>query len=174
MSILENSVVRLRPLELSDLDFIYETENDSDLWEVSNTQTPFSKFILEEYIKNSKQDIYSSKQLRLVIENTGKNEPAGFIDLFEFDPFHFRAGVGIVIIKKERRKHLAENALALLINYSFSTLRLNQLWCQIATDNTVSLNLFKKAGFKITGKKEQWLNSDNGFKDVHFLQLLNV
>ena len=173
MKTLENSVIRLRSIELSDIDFLFSVENNQDNWEQSNTLTPFSKHILKEYIKNSHLDIFTTKQLRLAIESVDEKKTAGFIDLFDYDPFHLRAGIGIVITEKERRKHYASNALTLLTDYSFKVLKLNQLYCNISEDNNKSLELFKKSGFKISGKKLEWINTETGFKDVYFLQLIN-
>ena len=45
----------LRALEPEDLDFLYQLENDSSIWEVSNTTTPYSRFILKQYLDNSLQ-----------------------------------------------------------------------------------------------------------------------
>ena len=39
--------ISLRALEPEDLDFLYSTENNQIFWEVSSTQTPFSKFTLK-------------------------------------------------------------------------------------------------------------------------------
>ncbi|HAV55970.1 MAG TPA: GNAT family N-acetyltransferase, partial [Aequorivita sp.] len=46
MKTLKGEHIFLRALELSDLDFLYILENDESLWEVSNTTTPYSKYIL--------------------------------------------------------------------------------------------------------------------------------
>ena len=70
----------LRPLEPEDVDILYKWENNIELWELSNTRTPFSKYILNEYIKNSTKDIFEIKQLRLIIENWERH-PIGAIDL---------------------------------------------------------------------------------------------
>ena len=96
----------------------------------------------------------------------------GLIDLFDYDPVNLRAGIGIVIEEKFRRKHYAENAIGLLKEYSFKILKLNQLYCNISEDNEQSLKLFQKTGFEISGKKLSWINSEKGFKDVFFLQLI--
>ena len=77
-------------------------ENNMEIWKVSNTRTPFSKYILAEYIKESAKDIYETKQLRLIIQNEN-NEPVGAMDLFDFEPYHMRAGIGILIHKPENR-----------------------------------------------------------------------
>lgn len=72
-------------------------ENDTDVWKVSNTIAPFSKYILRQFIENQKYDIYETKQLRLIIEALETQKPVGTIDLFDIDPYNLRAGVGILI-----------------------------------------------------------------------------
>jgi len=67
MITLKGDLIYLRALEPEDLDFIYEIENDEDIWQVSNTQTPYSRFLIRQYLENAHQDIYEAKQLRLAI-----------------------------------------------------------------------------------------------------------
>ena len=149
-----------------------------EIWKVSNTITPFSKYILAKYIENSNLDIWETKQLRLVIEAKTQSSlmyvPVGLIDLFDFDPFHLRAGVGILIAnKEERNKGYASEALKLLTRYSFETLQLHQLYCNIESTNTISIQLFKSAGFLPVGTKREWLKTLSGYSDELMLQLLN-
>ena len=68
MLTLSGKNINLRPLEPEDLEFIYEIENNEDLWELSSTQTPYSRFLIKQYLDNAHRDIYEVKQLRLVIE----------------------------------------------------------------------------------------------------------
>ena len=65
---LSGEKIILRALEPEDLNFLYQIENNESFWEVSHTQTPFSKYILKRYLENAHLDIYESKQLRLLIE----------------------------------------------------------------------------------------------------------
>ena len=88
--------IKLRPLEPADIDLLYQWENDLSIWEISNTKTPFSKHVLAQYIVEAAKDIYETKQLRLIIQNENL-EAVGAIDLFDFDPYHLRAGVGVLI-----------------------------------------------------------------------------
>lgn len=60
--------VILRAVEPEDLDFMYIIENDRDIWKVGNTNMPYSRFALHEYIANSTGDIYVDKQLRLITD----------------------------------------------------------------------------------------------------------
>lgn len=164
----------LRALEPEDIDLLYECENDRESWHLSNTLTPFSRFALEQYIMAADQDIFTMKQLRLMIDKTGttKKESIGAIDLFDFDPINKRAGIGILIIKNERNKGFASEALKLLIRYCFTTLELHQLFCNIETTNTASLKLFQNQGFEISGNKKDWVRKNNQWNDEYFLQLI--
>lgn len=171
---LHSQHISLRALEPSDIDILYQWENDTEVWEISHTQTPFSRMVLEQYLSTAYQDIYTTKQLRLVIETNSETKKAiGCIDLFDFDPYHQRAGIGILIAdKNERKKNYASEALTLLIDYCFTTLNLNQLYCNITSDNTASIQLFEKNGFEIIGVKKQWIRVGKEFKDELLLQLL--
>lgn len=168
-------MVKLRAIEKSDLECLYNWENDPSNWSYSYTYAPFSREVLKAYIEQAGQDIYTSKQLRLMIdlEDNGAVRTIGCVDLFDFEPRHQRAGVGILIGNEADRKNgHASEALKQLITYAFNTLNLNQLFCNIAIDNTASLALFTKHGFCITGTKKQWLHINNNWVDEHTLQLL--
>ncbi|MEO6902962.1 MAG: GNAT family protein [Bacteroidia bacterium] len=178
MKLLANKDISLRALEPNDIDVLYNWENNIENWQVSNVQTPFSRYTLQQYIETAHQDIYSVKQLRLIIELSlsadDKKITIGCIDLFDFDPKHLRAGIGILIAEKtERRKGYASDALALLINYAFEILNLHQLYCNITAENEASILLFQKYDFQISGIKKQWIRDKNIFKDELFLQLVN-
>jgi diamine N-acetyltransferase len=167
---LEFGKVRFRALEPDDIDLLYEWENDAEIWQVSNTYEPFSKYILAKYIKDSQRDIYESKQVRMIIE-TIEGKAVGAIDLFDFDPFHFRAGVGILIHdEKDRKMGYANDALQLLCSYAANYLRLHQLFANITADNLASIQLFKNNGFELTGTKKDWRRTLDGWKTELFFQ----
>ena len=169
---LKGQNISLRAVEPDDIDVLYAWENDVENWNVSNTQTPFSRFVLEQYITSAHEDLYTAKQLRLIICDT-ENKPVGSIDLFDFEPNHLRAGIGILIAgKDDRRKGYASEALDLLITYCFETLNLHQIYCNITTDNESSILLFQKHGFQITGIKKQWIRENTVYKDELLLQLI--
>jgi diamine N-acetyltransferase len=169
---LKGEHITLRAIEPSDIEVLYAWENDTENWNVSNIQAPFSRFVLEQYIASAHEDIYTAKQLRLMICNK-ENTAVGNIDLFDFDANHLRAGIGILIAdKSDRRKGYASEALSLLIDYCFETLNLHQVYCNITTDNESSVLLFQKHGFLITGIKKQWIRAGNKYKDELLLQLI--
>lgn len=168
--LLKYGKVSLRPLETDDIELLYEWENQMEIWEVSNTKTPYSKHVLAQYLAESGKDIYSTKQLRLIIENE-EAIPVGAVDLFDFEPYHLRAGVGILIHNpKNRQLGYAGDALQALSNYSLEVLGLKQLYANIAVDNNESISLFEKAGFVQSGIKKLWLKTMHGWKDELLFQ----
>lgn len=171
MSTLLGKNISLRALEPEDIDFLFSTENNEIFWEVSSTQTPYSKYILEKYIENSHQDIYEAKQYRFVICDIN-NTPIGMIDLFDFNPLHRRVGIGILIISEQQSNGYGAEALEMIIDYSFSILNVHQIFANITSDNSNSIKLFEKFNFKKIGIKKDWIFSNNIFKDEISYQLI--
>lgn len=174
MVTLTGDTVYLRALEPEDLEFVYAIENHEPVWEVSNTQTPYSRFLIRQYLENAHQDIYEAKQLRLAICNKSSEKAIGLIDLFDFDPANHRAGIGIVIKENsDRNRGIGKEALGLLIGYAFTHLRLHQLYANIGTDNAVSIRLFTNFGFAEIGVKKDWNLTKTGYADEALYQLIN-
>jgi len=166
--------IRLRAIEPEDLELLYNWENNNSWWIISNTVAPFSKYTLKRYIRNSHKSIYETGQLRLMIDLITGNQTIGTIDIFDFDPFHIRAGIGILIAEEEqRRKGYASMALKCLTDYCFRTLQLHQLWCNILANNRESIELFQKLGFVQIGIKKDWVKTADGYLDEYMFQLVN-
>ena len=118
------------------------------------------------------------KQYHVTSKTCKKNshiidEECGFIDLFDFNPQHQRAGIGILILNKLQNKGYATEALKVCIKYAFSQLNLHQIYANIPVDNKKSIQLFEKLNFKKIGTQKDWLQTNNSFKDVHFYQIIN-
>ena len=158
-------------MEPSDIELMYQWENDPETWTYSNTHTPFSRFHLEQFIMDSHCDVYTDKQLRLMIMNP-ENETVGCVDIFEFDPNNRRAGLGILIAKDHRKKGYAAETLDIIIDYARNTLHLHQLFCNIAADNKKSIQLFTGKGFLEAGVKKEWILINNSYVDELLFQLI--
>jgi diamine N-acetyltransferase len=174
MITLKGTNIYLRALEPEDLEFLHSVENDERIWEVSNTQTPYSKFLIKRYLENAQQDIYEAKQLRLAICKDREFRAVGLIDLFDFDPRNQRAGVGIIIKDTgDRNLGIGSEALELLIKYAFGPLNLHQLFANIDVNNEPSITLFTKFGFEKIGVKKDWNLVAGKYKDEALFQLIN-
>jgi diamine N-acetyltransferase len=175
VSILENLTISLRAPEPEDLDLLYIWENEPSIWQVSGTLAPFSRYVLKQYLENAGKDIYQAKQIRLMIQLQKNHRPVGAVDLFDFEPHHHRAGIGILIAEpSDRRQGYAREALETITEYCFTVLNLHQLYCNIAAGNAASILLFKEAGFEESGRKKEWLFDGNSYEDELFFQKMKV
>jgi diamine N-acetyltransferase len=173
MKTLKGQHIYLRALEPEDLEFVYQLENDESVWEISQTQTPYSRFLIRQYLDNAQQDIYDAKQLRLAICKNDSFQAIGLIDLFDFDPKNRRAGIGILIQQEEnRQKGFGRQALELLIHFAFERLEVHQLYANIATSNKASITLFTTFGFECVGIKKEWNFHNGNFSDEALYQLI--
>jgi diamine N-acetyltransferase len=167
---LKGKHIYLRALEPEDLQFLYTLENNTDIWEISGTTTPYSKHLLKQYLENAHRDIYDIKQLRLSICDLEDNI-VGLIDLFDFDPKNHRAGLGIIVLENvDRNKGFGREALGLLEEYVKSVLGLKQLYANILVGNTASTHLFEKLGYELVGIKKAWIFFNGGYKNEMLYQ----
>lgn len=160
--------ISLRAIEPEDLDLLYKIENDELLWDAGLNNVQYSRYILHEYIANSKGDIYTDKQVRLIIEN-GK-ESVGIIDLVDFNPKNLRAEIGIVIQKKHRNKGYAKAALLHIIRYAKDVLHLHQLYAYIDVYNNNSIKLFSNVGFTSSVELKDWLYDGSKYHNSIIMQ----
>lgn len=171
---LKNDILSLRALEPEDLEVLYLWENDTDVWKYGAAISPYSKFVLKQYIVDAQTDIFQSKQLRFMIDLHETESAIGTIDLYDFDALNSRCGVGIYIDPKWRKKGYALSALNLLGNYTFNFLKVNQLYAVIPQSNQPSLQLFHNTGFLKSGILSQWIFNNNTYEDAVIVQKINT
>ena len=149
----------LRNLKESDIDILYDVENDEKLWKFSDQKKGFSRKVLREYIKiASIENLYVANQKRFVIESFDM-KVLGFIDLFDYDKKKKYAYVGIVILKNYRNQGIGKRAIYLLQEISQKIYGIRELRVNIDPNNKFSLKLFEKCGFK---------KINNSFKKIIF------
>lgn len=168
---MEVEKIILRAVEPEDINMLLRWENDRTLWQYSNTITPFSRQTMEDFILNSSNDIYADKQLRLMIEDTD-GRTVGCVDLFDFDPYHRRAAVGLLVDGEYQGRGYAKMALSEIIDFAFNVLELKQLYCDIGKSNLKTIRVFTRFGFEVTGEKRAWRRNNGGWEDYVFCQLI--
>lgn len=171
-NILSNDKIVLRAIEPTDVDQIMAWENDESLWTVGNTVAPFSRKAIWDYVEHYNPDIYSEKQLRLMITDATSGISVGMVDLFDFDAHNRRCAIGLMIGEEYRNQGCGKATLELMQTYVRRFLGLHQLWAQIPVDNANSVKLFTECNYKICGRLRSWLRRGNRYIDVYILQLL--
>lgn len=157
-------------MEPEDLDLLYRMENDRMLWGVGNTNVPYSRYALHDYIANASSDIYADGQVRFMVERAD-GETVGIADIVNFNPTHRRAEVGIVIKRSFRRQGLARATMRLLMDYALTVLHLRQLYAIASEENVASLALFSSMGFERKLLLEDWLYDGRKYHNAVLMQL---
>jgi len=166
---LKGNKICLRSLNQSDFDKIFAWENNPENWRVSGTESHFTKEEILKYVSGN-QDIFTDKQLRLMICDSSTDKAIGAVDLFDYDSKHQRAGVGILIEIEHQKKGFALEALKLVSDYSLNEIGIRNLFANILIDNEPSILLFEKAGFIKIGHKKNWFNDNGKWVDELFYQ----
>ncbi len=162
--------VSLRAMEPEDLELLYTLENDSKVWDISSIHVPYSRYTLKQFIAKGTHDIYTDKQLRLMIESVDDGTVVGIVDITDFQPYHHRAEIGIVLARDYRNKGIGTEVLHLIEQYADSYLQLHQIYAYVSSTNEASLKLFQKAGFKHTATLDQWIYQGKKYLDVFIFQ----
>lgn len=170
MNLLSNEYILLRAPEPEDLDYFYRWENNTVLWKYGATLSPFSQYALKEYLRTVSPDIYKDNQLRFMIERRADGCVMGSIDLYDFEPHHLRAGVGILVEPAFHRMGIATQAIQLIVTYAFHFLHIHQLYAHIPVSNTPSTALFSQCGFVETGMLKDWIIVGNRYENVSLMQ----
>ncbi|MGV3540632.1 MAG: GNAT family N-acetyltransferase [Rufibacter sp.] len=164
--LLQTDRIFLRAPEPTDLEFLYLFENDTAMWPVSLSLAPFSKDVLRQYLENATLDIYAARQLRLMVCLQETQQVMGTVDLFDFEPLHRRAGVGIAVAEEFRGQGYGKEVLQVLETYAAQVLQLHQLHCSVAADKAASLTLFRQLHYAQVGVRQEWLKTPTGWQDV--------
>lgn len=167
-----DELIALRAPEPADLDAMFRWENGADKPASSPASAPLSRKQLWDYIDGYDADIYSARQLRLVIVRRADGARLGAVDLTDFDPRDRRAWVGIYIEESERRRGYGLRALRLISRHARQVIGMHQLAAIVLADNSASRALFDAAGFKTCGRLRSWVRRGRSYIDAQILQLL--
>lgn len=163
--------IKLRAVEPEDLDYLYAVENDRVLWNVGITNVPYSRYLLHEYMEQSTCDIYTDRQVRLIIEDIDLGESVGIVDLMNFDPRHQRAELGIVIKNQYRRQGYAIATIEKITDYAHSVIHIHQVYAIVDSENIAAQRLFAKMGFSASSELTDWLYDGEKYRKALVLQL---
>ena len=164
-----NPSVHLRAIEPEDLDLLYRIENDVKLWNVGITNVPYSRYTLHDYVANATYDIYTDRQVRMMVEND-QHEVVGIVDLVSFDPANRRAEVGLIILDAFRKQGYGSSVLEALANYALTVVHLHQLYAYCLESNDASRRLFSRCGFEQSGLLKDWFRVDKTYENVILMQ----
>lgn len=164
------SRVTLRAMEPDDLLFLYEMENDMDIWKVGGNNVPYSRKMLASYIESSSGDIYTDKQVRFMVDNEN-GDTIGMVDLFDFSPRHLRAELGIVVKSDFRQQGYSGAIVRKVLDYARQVIGMHQIYAIVPVGNVASAKMLKSVGFQQSTVLKDWLSDGEGYLNAQFFQI---
>jgi RimJ/RimL family protein N-acetyltransferase len=97
----------------------------------------------------------------------------GSISLHNIDHRNRHAFIGIFIGGAEHRGNgYGTEAVRLILSYGFKTMNMHNIMLSVHADNLSAINCYKKAGFRETGRRSEWVFKDGAYIDVIYMEIL--
>jgi len=168
--VLTGRAVRLRPVEPEDVELIHSWYVDADTARLAG-ERPRSlaarRRRLEQAVTEQGADPYAFMIVRLEGEL-----PVGRIDLFEIDHVNGSASLGLTIATQDRRKGPGHRAIEILVRFGFEELRLERIWLDTDSENTVARRLHTSIGFVLEAYQRHRYVQEGSFIDAIRLAML--
>jgi len=166
--------VRLRAVELTDLDSIMEWVGDQEITGyLSSFINPVSKEMEREWVELASRDPgRPPRDLRFVIE-TREGLYLGNIGLHDINWRSRNAEVGIVIGKKEYlSKGYGTEAMLLALEHSFEQLNLHRIILRVFDFNQRAIKSYQKCGFEEEGVLREHFFARGKYRDEIIMGIL--
>lgn len=131
--VLENQIVKLRPMAMGDIDAIFEVSADERIWAfLSFTLT--SKEAVERYVTEQVALAEQGERIVFVVFDKITNRIIGSTSIFDISEHHARAEIGATwLTPMYWRTSINTNCKYLLLQYMFEELQFERV--QLKTDN---------------------------------------
>ena len=167
-------LVRLRALEMTDLDDIMKFYNTLELRRFLGPPVVRSKRYLEQWLlKVSVWNPFRDGHLYLAIEEKDTHAYLGIARIEDVRLPHNRAEVGLSIYNPDNRgKGYGTDAMLVLLGIGFHILGLNSIYLDTMEDNERSIKIYEKIGFKRVGILRETEYMDGAHKGLLIMDIL--
>ena len=158
--ILENEMVKLRPLKLSDFEnLLHFSTNEPELWTYSLIQAN-SEINLKKYIELAINGRENSKEYAFIVFDKRTEEFAGSTRFYDIQIENLTLQLGYTWYGKDfQGTGLNKNCKYLLLEFAFETLKMERVEFRADYENKRSISAMKGIGCK-----EEGILRSNGFK----------
>lgn len=149
--LLENSKVRLRLMEMGDIQDIFEIACHSEIWTHMSIVINKLKDV-ENYVKNALQQKQNGTEIPFVIIDVTTSKIIGATKLMDIQPIHRRGEIGFTwLTPKYWRTEMNINCKYLLLSYCFETLGWQRVQIKTDYENMRSQMAIERIGAKKEG-----------------------
>jgi len=166
--------IRLRALEMEDLDDILKDWNNLELRQYLTNQIPMSRNYERQWLeKSTTQDPWRDGSMTLVIEEKKNREFLGTVGLFNISKQNRSAEFGIAIHNPENLgKGYGTDTTRVMLWIAFHILGLNSVSLLTLDINERGQRAYEKAGFKRAGVYRQGAFVKGEFHDFIIMDIL--
>ena len=166
--------VKLRALEMSDLDNIMKGWNNFEMRRFLNGAMPMSQNMEKEWLeKATKAKPWQDGSITLAIEDKKTGEFLGTAGIFDINKQTQRAEFGIAIHSPENwGKGYGTDATKVMLWIGFQVLGLNSIYLYTASYNERGQKAYEKAGFKTVGTFRQAVFIEGQFHNFIAMDIL--
>jgi RimJ/RimL family protein N-acetyltransferase len=153
---LEGKLIRLRPMELEDVENFYKWFNDEEVKQYLGMRYFLSRAAESEWVKSHSNSALSYSNVGFSIETLADGRHIGSIGFSETGPEDRKATVGISIGAKELwDKGYGTDAMLTLLRFAFFEMNLHRVMLHVDERNARAQASYKKVGFVEEGRLRQ-------------------
>ena len=144
---LQNSRLTLRRMELSDAHNMYIMRSDEAVMHYLDRPLASSISEMEGKIKQIHDDTDKGNCIQWTICLADDPQLIGTICIWNIDKNHHRGEIGYMLRKEYHKQGLMMEAISMVIEYGFSSIRLHSLEGQVTPKNIPSIKILERNGF---------------------------
>jgi len=170
--IIAHGSIYLRPGEREDIPLFVTWMNDDRTTRTLGLIAPISKASEEQWFDGMLAEQGKSSYF-FVACLLADERPIGTLSLFDFQPIHGSACLGILVgDPADRRRGYGTDMLRALLGFGFRRLRLERVWLDVYDFNPGARRVYERVGFVLEGTLRHAIYRDGRYVDVHRMSIL--
>ncbi|MFD3262216.1 GNAT family N-acetyltransferase [Paenibacillus lentus] len=171
---LQTERLYLRKMKLSDSPSLFKIWSDPDVTKFMNVDCFTDENQAKEMIKLLDELSQDNKAIRHSIIEMESNEIIGSCGYNAIDFENEKAEIGYDISKAFWGRGYAPEAISSLLNYAFSSLKLNRIEAKVEPGNVNSIKVLQKLNFTFEGTLRQYERVNGKFININMYSKLKT
>ncbi|UNK21021.1 GNAT family N-acetyltransferase [Paenibacillus sp. N3/727] len=164
--------LHLRKMKVSDSSSLFKVWSDPDVTKFMNVSCFTNENQAKEMITLLDDLSQDSKAIRFSIIKIESNEIIGSCGYNSLDFENAKAEIGYDIAKSFWGRGYASEAIYSLLDYAFSSLKMNRIEAKVEPENVNSIKLLQKLNFTFEGTLRQYERVDGKLNDLNIYSKL--
>ncbi|NOU92503.1 GNAT family N-acetyltransferase [Paenibacillus sp. LMG 31456] len=164
--------LHLRKMKVSDSSSLFKIWSDPDVTKFMNVSCFTNENQAKEMITLLDDLSQDSKAIRFSIIKIESDEIIGSCGFNSLDFENAKAEIGYDIAKSFWGRGYASEAIYSLLDYAFSSLKMNRIEAKVEPENVKSIKLIQKLNFTFEGTLRQYERVNGKFNDLNIYSKL--